>query len=719
MKRSILKTSVPVILLGLLLSLAVSCALAETRTIIYYDYDGNKIEGFDDSYYSFTVSWNYLDLPDAQDYPALLPERDGKIFVGWRMEKDLSGRFYDNLYCEQNEDITLYAYYWDYYTVTWYSADGTTVLTADDMEIPYDYFDKYTSVKEYKCPTLIAPDGKTFVGWSTTPNDLKNTMNFISKGTKGDLKLYAVYGSTYSITYYDGDTKIEGFDDWYSSYTEGEYISLPDAGEYPELLPERDGQIFAGWCMNKDLSGEILIGSYDYQDIDWSGDLTFYACYADYYTVTWYSWDGETVLTADDMAAPEYYFDKYTSVRDYWGPDVEVPEPEWTKKEFIGWSTTPNDSKNAAFYIRKGTTGNLKLYATLGNIYSITYYIGDEKIEYFDYERYSYTEGSFCYLPSAEDYPEFLSERDGQIFVGWCMEKDLSGDILEEYYEKAGWSGDLTLYACYVKPYDITWYSSDGETVLTADDMTYSEAYIDQYTSVKDYYCPTPKAPKGSVFIGWYRSSSFSGRPITMLEKGTWGDLKLYARFISIENLSVTPSTWVLNSDASAAGGKLTVRVTGVDPSVIAVTHSEAMTVVENTEKNEYYIWTEDKEMESDFVTVRVGYTALSEISLTFRDMPDILTLPAAMQTIKAEAFMNCTNIDGVSVRGNKLTEIQSGAFRNCTGLYFIELPDSVTTIADNAFEGCANVQFYCSDNSKAAAYAEAHGIPHSPLYQE
>ncbi len=497
------------------------------------------------------------------------------------------------------------------------------------MEIPYYYFDKYTSVRDYYCPTPITPEGKGFVDWSTTPNNLNNKMYYIPKGTKGDLKLYAVYGSTYSITYYDGDTKIKGFDDWLYSYTEnGHTFELPNAEYYPVLLPERDGQIFAGWCMNKDLSGEVLTTLYNDGR---SGDLTLYACYADYYTVTWYSSDGTTVLTADDMKYSFEYFDKYTSVRNYYCPTPITPEG----KGFAGWSMSPNDTGTADTYIWEGTTGDLKLYAVYGSTYSITYYDGDTKIEGFDDWYSSYTEGGVSYLPGAEEYPQLLPERDGQIFVGWC------------------------------------------------------------------------------------KSSALSDKPMIWIDEGTKGDLKLYARFISIENLSVTPSAWVLNSDASAAGGKLTVRVKGVDPSVIAVTHSEAMTVVENTERDEYYIWTEDKEMESDFVTVRVGYTALSEISLTFRDMPDILTLPAAMQTIKAEAFMNCTNIDGVSVRGNKLTEIQSGAFKNCTGLYFIELPDSVTEIADDAFEGCANVQFYCSDNSTAAAYAEAHGIPHSPLYQE
>ncbi len=550
MKHSILKTSVLVILLGLLLSLAVSCALAETWTITYYDYDGNKIEGFADRHYSYTENMMYRYLPTAQEYPDILPEeRNGRIFAGWCTNKDLSGEVLTYSKYGWSGDLTLYACYVDYYTVTWYSSDGETVLTADDMKWPDNFFDKYTSLKGYYCPQPIAPERKGFIGWSTTPNDINNRMYGIPRGTTGDLKLYAVYGDIYSITYYDGDTKIEGFDDWYSSYTEGgeEYFFLPGAGEYPELLPERDGQIFAGWCMNKDLSGEVFTNSAE----DWHEDITLYACYADYYTVTWYSWDGTTVLTADDMKWPDEFFDKYTSL--------------------------------------------------------------------------------------------------------------------------------------------------------------------------KEYYCPTPITPEGSTFVGWYRSSSFSGEPMWVLEKGTRGNLKLYARFVSIENFSVTPRAWVLNSDASAAGGKLTVRVKGVDPSFVKVYRSsDAMTtVVENTEKAEYYIWAGDKEKASDDdVIVAVG-TVWQGISLTFRDMPNILTLPAAMQTIKAEAFMNCTNIDGISVRGNKLTEIQSGAFKSCTGLYFIELPDSVTTIADDAFEGCANVQFYCSDNSTAAAYAEAHGIPHSPLYQE
>lgn len=99
--------------------------------------------------------------------------------------------------------------------------------------------------------------------------------------------------------------------------------------------------------------------------------------------------------------------------------------------------------------------------------------------------------------------------------------------------------------------------------ILTIDDMDNSYYYIDQYTSKIDYYCPTPIKPEGSIFVGWYQSMNYSGKTITHIYEGTKEKLTLYARFISGVNLSIAPTSWVLNCDSSAAGGKLVVSVKG------------------------------------------------------------------------------------------------------------------------------------------------------------
>ena len=51
-------------------------------------------------------------------------------------------------------------------------------------------------------------------------------------------------------------------------------------------------------------------------------------------------------------------------------------------------------------------------------------------------------------------------------------------------------------------------------------------------------------------------------------------------------------------------------------------------------------------------------------------------------------------------------------AFVRCGDLESIIIPDSVTEIADNAFEGCDKLVVYAAPGSYAAEYAVAHGIP-------
>lgn len=122
-----------------------------------------------------------------------------------------------------------------------------------------------------------------------------------------------------------------------------------------------------------------------------------------------------------------------------------------------------------------------------------------------------------------------------------------------------------------------------------------------------------------------------------------------------------------------------------------------------------YFILDPNKDAKDDtaFWDPTVTYTKLTDYSTK-------LVIPADTTVIEEEAFMDCTTLGGFSVAGSNLTEIQSGAFKNCTWLCFAYIPDSVTIIADDAFEGCSKVHFYCSDTSAAAAYADAHGIEHS-----
>ncbi len=96
--------------------------------------------------------------------------------------------------------------------------------------------------------------------------------------------------------------------------------------------------------------------------------------------------------------------------------------------------------------------------------------------------------------------------------------------------------------------------------------------------------------------------------------------------------------------------------------------------------------------------------------TLVEADIP-ALTLPAALTQIEDEAFMNNTELIAVSISGQTLTRIGSGAFKGCGNLYEITIPGSVTWIAPDAFEGCTYLTILSEAGSYAQQYAEAHGI--------
>ena len=86
------------------------------------------------------------------------------------------------------------------------------------------------------------------------------------------------------------------------------------------------------------------------------------------------------------------------------------------------------------------------------------------------------------------------------------------------------------------------------------------------------------------------------------------------------------------------------------------------------------------------------------------------LKLPAALTMIEEEAFSGVT-AQVIDLRGSKVKTIGSGAFKNCVDLIAIYIPNTVTSIADDAFYGCLNITIHCVKGSGADQYAASKGI--------
>ncbi len=87
----------------------------------------------------------------------------------------------------------------------------------------------------------------------------------------------------------------------------------------------------------------------------------------------------------------------------------------------------------------------------------------------------------------------------------------------------------------------------------------------------------------------------------------------------------------------------------------------------------------------------------------------DIMEMPASLNVIGEEAFMNGT-FHYFHI-GKTTHTIGARAFKNCKELREIVIPSSVTSIASDAFDGCDNLTITCDSNSTAYQYAVDHGI--------
>lgn len=474
--------------------------------------------------------------------------RDFYIFDGWYTERTFTNKITE-IGKGRFGDITVYAKWTPIvYTAHFYLDGGNNSLdNVNDGET-------YKFTVESEPLTLLNPAKAffDFIGWFTDEN-FTTPITEISKGTHGDLNIYAKWSPTvYNINYVLNGG--ENADNPYS-YVRSDTDVILNA-------PVRAHYEFLGWFDSaNERIDRIASGVF--------GDVTLYAKWsASEYAISYFLFGG-----MQNVANPSTY-----TVED---DDIILASPVKTYYDFNGWYSDA-DFKNKVDKIKTENGGNIELYAK----WTATEY----KIEFVnaEVETIFYTaESGDIVLPKAS--------RLGYTFVAWFENSEFSGDTVS--IVKKGSFGDIKLYAKfsaneYRIEYDLQggvndisnpsvytvedetvtlsaptrvhytfggWFE-DGKLVETIDALrlcdiklvaewiadkytiTYNlnggecnDALVTEYTVESADIALPSLTKKGYAFCGWYDNAAFDDKSLNNIPSGSYGNINLYAKFSVVE----------------------------------------------------------------------------------------------------------------------------------------------------------------------------------------
>ena len=95
--------------------------------------------------------------------------------------------------------------------------------------------------------------------------------------------------------------------------------------------------------------------------------------------------------------------------------------------------------------------------------------------------------------------------------------------------------------------------------------------------------------------------------------------------------------------------------------------------------------------------------------SCAFAEEAAVVELPWQLASVEKQAFYQASNVTrAILPEGVGRIEAQAFAY---SGLKTVNLPESITLIAPDAFDGCTDLTAECAEGSYAYAYCQEKGI--------
>ncbi len=264
-----------------------------------------------------------------------------------------------------------------------------------------------------------------------------------------------------------------------------------------------------------------------------------------------------------------------------------------------------------------------------------------------------------------------------------------TGEDLELTIEKTGyfWSVDLVL-------------ADDSDAMYVLDEWVEPED-----RTAMEYYDAFDEPQEMTFYaVGWSNGEEVRSEPVTVQVVADGGEL-------AKPTLKVVPDGNGMKVDYTmpehAANMRIRVNVDGKLYDRWTTASGSWVVAIPQLSGSDMVIVSAEADASA------VGYVPSTAVAnaIIGGEATDVLTLPTGLKEIGEEAFVNMA-AEAIMVPDGCLS-IGKRAFADCDGLRMVYLPDSVESIAVDAFSGSGQVTIYCASDNAAAEFARANGIPY------
>lgn len=415
-----------------------------------------------------TIAWEEThDFNDRLEEHSA-PSRAGYEFIGWYVDTIFNERFiFDTMPAHH---VSLYPkWQTTHYIITYELYDGINHTDNPSTYTIEDYIMFHEPTKE----------NYTFGGFYHSQAFEGEPVNHITLSSSGQITLYAKWiAKQFTLSFHTfGGTHIDTI-----TFSFNEDIVLPDN-------PILNGYTFMGWYENEALTAHLSFSTMPNRDV------TLYARYElIYYAITYYLNGG-----SQNGNNRQYY-----TVEN----NFSLHAPSRYGYSFSGWFNNPLFEGDMINTIERSTFGNLALYAKWTiNQYTVS----------FDSNQGSPVSNLLVNYNEVVPKPQDPT-RNGYKFLGWYRNQNLT----TPYTFSVMPADNLTLYAKWeIINYTLT-YNLNGGMDIHPNPMTYTVLNSIVFSvPQKTYY----------TFDGWYDNENFEGLSIEGINKGSFGNVSLYAKW--------------------------------------------------------------------------------------------------------------------------------------------------------------------------------------------